>query len=285
MARKRAQFFGDSDLFSCGRCGTECLLPQPADERLAEIYSSAYYQPWSIDEDRSVESMKRATFEWILGACPLRPGARVLDLGCATGFFLRLGIDRGLRMWGCDLNAYAIDRCRTDVPSARVHCGVLADHPFPGVQFDAIFMVDFIEHVRDPEEELRIVMSRLADGGFAVLSTPRADSRQKRFMGADWVQYKEEHLTYFSLAGLTALLERCGFEVVDARSTRKTLMLGYAHRLLQAYPHPLLTPASRIAYRLLPFLRSIHLPIYLGEMTVVARKRGVGTLASGAAGS
>jgi hypothetical protein len=62
-------------------------------------------------------------------------------------------------------------------------------------------------------------------------------------------------------------------------------MLGYAHRLLQAYPHPFLTPASRVAYRMLPFLRSVPVPVRLGEMTVVARKRGTGDAVPGATGS
>ncbi len=74
--------------------------------------------------------------------------------------------------------------------------------PFGGERFDAITMIDFIEHVRDPEAELRLAGDRLAAGGRLLISTPRADSAVARATGRHWPQYREEHLTYFSLAGL-----------------------------------------------------------------------------------
>lgn len=264
--------YGTSSLMQCTECATECLHPQPDDARLADIYSDSYYDPWASESDPTVEPMKRGTFSWLLGLHPLRPGSRVLDLGCATGFFLRLAAERGYEVSGIDINPFAIERCRETVPDAQLHAGVLGDGPFGETAFDAVFMVDFIEHVRDPEHEIRVVASRLAQGGVAVISTPRTDSLLRRVMGGGWIQYKEEHLTYFSLRGLTRLLEQCGLRVVLARPTRKTLTLGYVHRLLQVYRHPLLTPAFALVWRLLPLLRDVRFPIRLGEMTVVARR-------------
>lgn len=264
--------YGESSLYVCPECSTEFVTPQPSDERLGEIYSSSYYDPWAVGQDATLESMKRATFAWILDQCPLQPGARVLDIGCATGFLLGLAVERGFDAWGIDLNSYAVEQCRKVVPSSHVHCGVLADHPFEDTQFDAIFMVDFIEHVRDPEEELTGVAERLRADGLAVISTPRTDSLTHTLTRRGWPQYKEEHLNYFSLPGMTSLLGRCGFEVVLARPTRKTVTLNYAHRVMEAYPEPFTTPAFRALWWALPFLREVRFPAQLGEMTVVARK-------------
>jgi SAM-dependent methyltransferase len=269
----RASFYGLSDLVRCGACGTEALHPQPSDDRLGEIYGDDYYAPWGLDADASVQPMKESTFTWVLSRWPLPAGARILDLGCATGFLLALAARSGLVPFGVDLNPAAIEQCRAKVPEATVHHGTLADHPFPEVDFDAVYMVDFLEHVREPAKELAMVRERLSRQGAAVISLPCLDSLTRKAMGLRWTQYREEHLTYFTRGGLEHLLHETGFEVVENRPTRKTLTLGYVQRQYQKYPHPVLTPATTWLARAVPPLRSVRVPLRLGEMTVVARRR------------
>ena len=268
----REHLYGPAGLVRCSGCGTEVLHPQPSDERLTEIYGEDYYAPWGLDADGSVEAMKRATFEWILDRHPVAPGAPVLDLGCATGFLLSLAGERGYRAHGVDLNAMAIERCRAKLPDAVVHCGTLADRPFGDTQFAAIYMIDFIEHVRDPRHELELVRSRLADGGVAVISCPRLDSLSRKVMGLSWSQYREEHITYFTQSGLHTLLEKCGLEVVSSHRTRKVMTLGYLYRQLQTYRHRVLTPVSSALWTALPFMRERLVPTTMGEMTIVASR-------------
>ena len=84
----RTSVWDACDLVACATCRTEFQSPQPTDARLAEIYGSGYYTPWSYESADAVDSMKRATFEPMLVACQPGPGRTVLDLGCATGSFL-----------------------------------------------------------------------------------------------------------------------------------------------------------------------------------------------------
>lgn len=267
----REAFYGRSGVVRCSSCRTEALHPQPTDQRLAEIYGDDYYAIWGLEADPSVEAMKQSTFDWILGRHRLSAGAQILDLGCATGFLLALAKQRGVVPFGIDLNPVAIESCRRTVPGASVHLGTLADEPFPGVSFDAVYMVDVLEHVRNPRAELSLIRRRLVPRGVVVISSPSIDSLSRKLMGWRWIQYREEHLTYFSREGLVRLLHDTGFETIDTRSTRKTITLGYAYRHLQKYPHPLLTPVSSVLWRCLPLARSIRCPFNLGEVTVVAR--------------
>ena len=273
MALVRAAFYGESGLARCPDCGTESLEPQPSNDRLAAIYGEDYYAPWGLDSDASVEPMKQATFEWILDRWPVAPGGAVLDLGCATGFLLALAARRGLRPHGVDLNPRAIEQCRQKVPEAAIHCGTLADRPFPETSFDAVYMIDFLEHVRDPRTELSEVRRRLTPVGAVVISLPQLNSWSRKVMGLGWSQYREEHLTYFSREGLCRLLEETGYRVVRAKPTRKVMTLGYVYRQLQAYRHPALTPVSALLWRALPFLRATRVPVTMGEITVVAQAR------------
>jgi 2-polyprenyl-3-methyl-5-hydroxy-6-metoxy-1,4-benzoquinol methylase len=271
----RSSAFGQGSLFRCASCGTEVLRPQPDDRRLGEIYGANYYAPWGAEDPETVDAMKRATFAPMLDACGLRAGTTVLDLGCATGSLLAEVSRRGARAYGIDLNGEAIKAAQERVPDAVLYTGFAADHPFPGVIFDAVVMIDFLEHVRDPEAELQVVGQRMRPGAKLVISTPRVDSLVRRATGRRWPQYREEHLTYFSRPGITALLDRCGLVVERVAATRKVLTLAYAYGQAIAYPVPVMTQLTSAAYRVLPALRHRAFGVSLGEMTVVARRQAV----------
>jgi 2-polyprenyl-3-methyl-5-hydroxy-6-metoxy-1,4-benzoquinol methylase len=176
-------------------------------------------------------------------------------------------------VFGVDLNPDAIATAREAVPTAKFHAGTMADHPFPGCEFDAVVMVDFIEHVRSPEHELETIAGRLARDGKLVISTPRVDSGTRRLTGRFWPQYREEHLTYFSESGLQAVLQRIGFTISCITPTKKMLTPAYLYGQAIAYPIPVATPLIKLAWPVLPIPRHRPFGLRLGEMTVVARRR------------
>jgi 2-polyprenyl-3-methyl-5-hydroxy-6-metoxy-1,4-benzoquinol methylase len=261
------------DLQRCGGCRTEFLHPQPSDERLTEIYGPSYYEPWHHETADNVRIAKEKTFAPILAAAELTRGQRLLDVGCATGQFAGLAVREGLDVFGVDLNPDAIATARASVPTASFHAGTMADDPFPGQQFDAVVMVDFIEHVRSPEHELETIARRLAPDGKLVISTPRIDSGTRRLTGRFWPQYREEHLTYFSESGLQAVLQRIGFTISRITPTKKMLTPAYLYGQAVAYPIPVATPLIKLAWPVLPIPRHRPFGLRLGEMTVVASRR------------
>ena len=272
IARVTQALCPGSDLVGCRVCGTEFLSPQPSDEQLNAIYSDAYYEPWSHETASVVRSMKRGTFEPILAAAGLRSGDRLLDLGCARGELLELASDSGARTYGVDLNSSAIAKGRSQVPGADFHEGTLDDNPFPGVSFDVISMVDFLEHVRDPAAALTGARARLAEHGRIVISTPRRDSNVRRVTFKHWPQYRHEHLTYLTSTGMREVARRGGLSVQSLRATWKTVTPSYLLGQAIAYPTPVLSPVIRAVWRAVPFKhRMVRLPF--GEMTVVLTRR------------
>ncbi len=269
----RSEWFGDLALLRCPACRTEWVHPQPSDARLAEIYGTEYYEPWSFEGRDGLDEMKRRTFRPVLDLCQLRSGGSILDVGCATGSFLSFASGRGLRSFGIDLNEHAVEEARRGVTGIQVHCGVLGDQPFEGQVFDAITMFDFIEHVRDPSAELSAARQRLAPAGRLAISTPRVDSIMRTLLRGAWPQYREEHLSYFSRKGLIQLLDRCGYSVESTRTTRKAVTLAYSYGQALAYPARVVTPAMKIAYRVLPLMRHTPVSVPFGEMTVVSTRR------------
>ena len=248
-------------------------MPQPPDERLAEIYSADYYEPWHLESPEALRAMKAKTFAPVIREIEATAGRRVLDLGCATGEFLRtLDPDRH-DLFGVDLNVDAIAQAAEGIPRGHFHSGTLADAPFPNERFDAITMIDFIEHVRDPESELRMAGERLADNGRIIISTPRSDSVVARMTRKVWPQYREEHLTYFSLSGLSACMQRAGLVITSSFPTRKAVTPAYIYGQALAYPLPVVTPIIKAAWRVLPVDRIGPRRLWFGEMTVVAERQ------------
>jgi 2-polyprenyl-3-methyl-5-hydroxy-6-metoxy-1,4-benzoquinol methylase len=272
-AAARHPGFGDARIWRCDACGTEFASPQPSDDRLREIYSEDYYEPWHLESVDALRAMKAMSFRPIVAVLGDGGAGRVLDVGCATGEFLRAVDGRRFERFGIDLNSAAIETAAAELPDVRFHAGTLDDEPFDGIGFDAITMIDFIEHVRDPERELRMAGERLAPSGRLVISTPRADSLVSKATGRHWPQYREEHLTYFTLAGLSACMQRAGLVITKSFATRKAVTPRYLHGQAMAYPVPVVTPVLEKVWRLVPADRIGPRRLWFGEVTVVAERQ------------
>ena len=99
-------------------------------------------------------------------------GPRLLDVGCAAGFFIEAALDAGFDPMGIELSPTAIELARPEV-RARITCGdvnvLLATD---ARQFDVVTAFDIIEHTQDPAAFLDDIGRVLAPGGLLVVSTP-----------------------------------------------------------------------------------------------------------------
>lgn len=103
----------------------------------------------------------------------LRPGDRVLDLGCGAGRFLALAAAAGGRPVGVEIAEAALDRARRNAPGAELHrVDPGADLPLADASIDLVWCSEVIEHVADTAQFLGEVRRVLAPGGRALLTTP-----------------------------------------------------------------------------------------------------------------
>jgi cyclopropane fatty-acyl-phospholipid synthase-like methyltransferase len=103
----------------------------------------------------------------------LRPGARVLDLGCGTGEPVALYlIGKGFRVVGVDESAAMLEIARRVVPEAELIEGDMCDVELAGV-FDAAVAWDSLFHVERARHRavFRKISGVLAPGGRLLLST------------------------------------------------------------------------------------------------------------------
>lgn len=156
---------------------------------------------------------------------------RVLDVGCGAGALGRLLKTQVAtrEVTGIELHPAAAEVAGQHLDHVlRVDLDAVDTLPLSPAGFDCIICADVLEHLRDPERTLRMLATHLAPGGLLLASIPNVRHTNvllPLLVDGRW-QYQDEgildrtHLRFFTLAEITAMLERCGFEVRSLAATR-----------------------------------------------------------------
>ncbi len=144
---------------------------------------------------------------------------RLLEIGCAYGFFLDLARHEFATAQGIDVSADAIRYARSELGVDAVEGDFLA-HDFGPQRFDVVCLWDTIEHLRSPHLYIAKAASLLEPGGFIAITTGDIESFVARWQKNRWrLIHPPTHVHYFSRRSLRRLLERYGFSVVYDRYT------------------------------------------------------------------
>jgi SAM-dependent methyltransferase len=151
---------------------------------------------------------------------------RILDIGCAEG---ELSIELALR--NHDVTALDVSRSFLDqvlkkaayhgVAVRAVHANIEKEVPRIG-KFDAIYMMDVIEHFVSPPLALRNIRKMLADDGILIINTPNVANirkfagyalKPKKMVSPDADRCGGLHLQEYDYFMLSQLLAFCGFRI------------------------------------------------------------------------
>jgi 2-polyprenyl-3-methyl-5-hydroxy-6-metoxy-1,4-benzoquinol methylase len=97
-----------------------------------------------------------------------------LEIGCSTGYLTRRFLDRAERTFGFDMNEPALRAAQRRHPRVGHACGNVERLPFKNEAFDAIVMLEVIEHTDSDAAAMAEIRRVLKPGGVLVLSTPHA---------------------------------------------------------------------------------------------------------------
>ena len=172
---------------------------------------------WCPNDDRTGVEQTRTLFAY---ESALGPGKkRILDVGCGDGRFLQVLHDFGSTDWelvGVDFDPAAVERCRTRGFTAFAKR--VEDMESENGTFDAVVMLQLIEHVEDPVVIAKRVFSLLRSGGVFVVETPNLAGWDYRLFRKRWWGHYHfpRHWNLFSTASLERMLTDAGF-VIDRR--------------------------------------------------------------------
>lgn len=199
------------------RCGMWYLAPRLAEEAMAAAYRQESYfegEGPGYSSYLAQEETLRRTFRHLIAALERRgmAGGRLLEIGCAYGFFLEEAAAAFAETVGTDFSPEIALRAKGRAD--RVLVGGL-EALDPGERFDLVASIHVIEHVYDPVAFVARAREHLAPGGWLVLATPDMGGFWRHLLGPRWPFYKmPEHVTYFDRGTLARLLAAGGFEDV-----------------------------------------------------------------------
>lgn len=167
---------------------------------------------------RLVPFMKERADRFVRHFPPVRPGSRLLELGCGNGEFLETMRSLGWLVHGIEPDPKAV--AAAVKRGVEVQANRLDEAGFEDASFDAISMNHVVEHLHDPVNTLSQCLRLLKPGGTISIATPNLESRGHRIFGRDWhFLHAPNHLVLFSTQSLCSLLSRLGYRDIVAHAS------------------------------------------------------------------
>jgi len=251
-------------------------LEKPSIGRLLKIYNPQYfkYGKYINIKDRAVDLENKRRIS-LIKQNGLKTGARILEVGCATGAFIKMASNQ-FDMWGLDISEFAVEQARRNNPdvSHQIKKGMVEDQDFPDNFFDCIVLWDVIEHLWDPLETIKKLTKLLKPGGILAVSTPNIGAFSARLMGKYWhFMTVPEHLSFFNKRTINYLFKMTGLIPLNWITKGKWVNLGFLlYKIKKTFPK--LFPASFVRWvQQKPRIANIVLYIPTGDIQYAVASR------------
>ena len=241
--------------------------PFPSEESLQSLYEGMKDETYLEEEE-----MRRRTAErGLLFVEKYGRKGRLLDVGCFSGVFLDVAKKRGWNVAGIEPSSWA-RKIAQERFALQILGGTLKKASFPSASFDAVSLVDILEHLPDPYETLVETQRILKEEGVLYLMTPNIESLAHRLLGDRWWGFRQEHILYFSQKSLYPLLQRVGFDILADRCFQHVFTFDAAVRRLKGVS-PLIYHVTQPLVRL-SRLGQRHFSVnFYDQIELVARKK------------
>ncbi|MBW2445238.1 MAG: class I SAM-dependent methyltransferase [Deltaproteobacteria bacterium] len=201
-------------IVACPRCGLVYQNPRPTEEQLNRFYTQDYYKEQKGEKKRLALDekfvLKECQHRWLTQHLTEIRDQDIVDVGSGYGQWLQLFSDSN-RLLGIESSERAIQYAREWYGIEMRSLDFLGSDLEPQ-SFDLVTGLAIIEHFLDPLKALVAANRLLRPGGHIYLRTP--DYFGLVLRSGIHKYFTLTHTYYFSLATLSSLLGKAGFEVV-----------------------------------------------------------------------
>ena len=232
-------FPGEFTVVRCCTCRLMRTNQRPTIETIGYYYPDDYgpYLGTQVRETNLTSGVKKwlkplanRIFNSKTQELPAMAPARMLEIGCASGAFLRQMESQGWQVEGIEFSEKAAQTARN--LGYKVHAGSLETAPAPEQRVDLIAGWMVLEHLHDPIGCLRKLNEWTNNGAWLVLSVPNANSRSFQFFKDRWYDlHLPNHLYHFTPQTLEKVLEAGGWvpERIHHQRSLINLLASTAH--------------------------------------------------------
>ena len=220
----------------CRTCGLIYTTPRPTEYEIHRFYPPEFFERWTSlksnhGSSTTLERLHNIYRKWIRQRqeklisqwkvswlADVKPG-RILDLGCAAGYFLFAMQEKGWEAYGVEISEDAANYAQSKL-GIKVFQGTLNEANLQENFFDVITLWSVLEHLHAPLETLREANRLLKKGGLLIVKVPNIESLESklfiRLLEGNYVGWHApQHLYHFSPATLCLIFQRAGFQVVN----------------------------------------------------------------------
>jgi 2-polyprenyl-3-methyl-5-hydroxy-6-metoxy-1,4-benzoquinol methylase len=206
-------------LLKCDECNYVYADCKMSDDELKKIYQKNYFHGEEYSNYSDEKQVHQKNFS--LRVKSLKkvvdlPKSKVLEIGCAYGFFMDLVKYDVESIEGVDVTEDGVNFAKNKLGLSAT-CGDFLSLDFNSKKYDLITMWDTIEHLPSPDKFIEKASKLINSGGHIAITTGDIESMNAKWRKQNWrLIHPPSHLHYFSKKSLTRLLEKNGFEVVHS---------------------------------------------------------------------
>lgn len=193
----------DMELYQCEHCGLIQILGKPVPYYRDVIRASAV-----SDE---MKEFRLSYFKEFVSRYGLA-GKKIVEIGSGKGEFLNMMAQTGAEVYGIEHEKTAVDACIAQGLHVTREFVESAQQELQNAPFDAFFIMNFLEHIPDPNVFLQGISNNLSDNAIGLIEVPNMDFILDNVIYSEFIA---DHLMYFTEKTLWLLLEKNGFDILE----------------------------------------------------------------------
>ena len=192
----------------CNGCGAFGYVNSPNAGELSQVYETAWqdsgysgaFAAGSTDEKIAHSLLNAVNFKAI--------DSKLLDYGGGKGNLAKVLITKGCK------NLTVFEPFGKN-PGLQALNWISNFSDLHDEKFEWIFMIEVLEHLLNPQEELEKILQHLSPGGKLLITTPNARGWRARIDGFKWREVQNPtHINLFTAQTLEACLLKAGYSSV-----------------------------------------------------------------------
>lgn len=192
----------DIEVCQCKFCGLVQLNSAPVPYYKEVIRSSGFSE--------EMGKFRHLQFKDFVASHSLE-NKKIIEIGCGKGEYLAIMQQYCNGTYGMEYSDESVRVCKEK--GLNVFKGFVdtASLRLENAPYEAFFMMNFLEHLPDPNTVLRGICNNLGDEAYGLIEVPNFDMVLDKKIFAD---FSTEHIFYFTKNTLRKTLENNGFDVI-----------------------------------------------------------------------
>jgi len=191
------------EVYQCSGCGLVQLNNDPVPYYREVIRAAAFSE--------EMRDFRAEQFNGFVQKYALK-GKRIIEIGCGLGEYLSLIQESGVEAYGLEYSEESVKQCVKN--GLKVSKGFIENSTYrlDHAPFDAFFILNFLEHLPDPNSSLTGIYNNLTKDAVGLVEVPNFDMILRNRLFSEFIG---DHLFYFTAETLSEILRQNGFEIID----------------------------------------------------------------------